>query len=251
MQHPKVLLVEDEPIIAKDLCIYLDEWGYQVIETSATAEKAIEQADALKPNLILMDIKLKGRMDGIDAAVRIHERCNIPVVFLTAYLNDETIARAKQALPWGYLLKPCDPSTLRATLELALNGFRKESELLKDRQLLLALMETAPEFISFKDQEGRFIRINRTLATFLDLKDPDEAQGKKDSDYFDPAYSLAVNEMELAVMRTGKPVIAATENMIRRNGQSIRILSSRWVLKDATGKPMGTFWISKDINDRF
>ncbi|MBN1894521.1 response regulator [bacterium] len=251
MQHPKVLLVEDEPIIAQDLRIYLSEWGYQVLDTIATADKAVEQANTLKPNLIIMDIKLKGHSDGIDAAVRIHQSSNIPVVFLTAYLTDETIIRAKQASPWGYLLKPCEPSTLRATLEMALNGFRKESELLKDRDLLLALMETVPEFICFKDQEGRFIRINRTLAGFLDLENPDEARGKMNSDYFDPAYSGAVHEMEQAIMQTGKPVIAVTEDMIRRDGQSIRILSSRWLLKDALGKTVGTFWISKDINDRF
>jgi len=251
MQQPKVLLVEDEPIIAQDLRINLNEWGYHVLDTIATADKAIEQTNAMKPNLILMDIKLKGGMDGIDAAVRIHQCSNIPIVFLTAYLTDDIIVRAKQAFPWGYILKPCDPSTLRATLEMALNGFRKESELLKDRDLLLALMETVPEFICFKDQEGRFLRINRTLASFLDLKNPEEAQGKKDTDYFDPGYSRFISDMERAIVRTGKPVIAVTEDMIRRDGQSIRILSSRWLLKDASGKPVGTFCISKDINERF
>ena len=106
MQKAKILIVEDEVIIALQLESQLQSLGYEVTSKVDTDEDAIEKAEKDKPDLILMDIRIKGAMDGIETAEIIRERFGIPVVFSTAYLDQEKIERAKITMPFGYVLKP-------------------------------------------------------------------------------------------------------------------------------------------------
>jgi len=125
MAEAKIMLVEDEVLFAKDLQDLLESWGYRVPAIVSTGEEAIEKAGELKPNLVLMDIVLKGGMDGIEAADLIRTRFKIPVVYLTAYADDETVQRAKITEPYGYVLKPLEERDLHVTLEIALYMYAK------------------------------------------------------------------------------------------------------------------------------
>ena len=121
MDRPKIMVVEDEWIIANDIKNCLIDLGYMVTSIAATAEEAIEQAGQDIPDLILMDIMLKGEMNGIEAAKEIHKRFDIPVIFLTAYDNQYLVEQAKQTDSYGYLLKPFKDKELHIAIDMALH----------------------------------------------------------------------------------------------------------------------------------
>jgi diguanylate cyclase (GGDEF)-like protein/PAS domain S-box-containing protein len=135
-----LMLVEDERIVAFDLKRQLQGFGYRVGSVVASGEHAIRQVAQEKPDLVLMDIHLEGRMDGIEAAMEIREKYQVPVVFLTAYAEDDTLRRALDSRPFGYLVKPCEGRELHATIQMALA--RREDEVLveqSEERLKLAL----------------------------------------------------------------------------------------------------------------
>lgn len=125
----QILVVEDEPIVALDLQQRLEKMGYRVPSVVATGEAAIEAATRQQPNLVLMDISLEGAMDGVEAAEHITATSRIPVVFLTAFSNDQTLERAKVTEPYGYLLKPFEERELQTTIEVALYKHKAEKAL--------------------------------------------------------------------------------------------------------------------------
>lgn len=120
MKPIRVMIVEDERIIALDLKLQLEALGYEVCQLVATGPLAVAYAQALQPELILMDIHLEGGMDGIEAARQIHDAWKTPIVFLSAYAEDATLRRAETALPYGYLVKPVATRELNATLQMAM-----------------------------------------------------------------------------------------------------------------------------------
>ncbi len=129
MKSEKIMVVEDEWVVADQLCRDLKDLGYTVCSTASTGDEAIRKAEADRPDLILMDIVLKGKMNGIEAAGRIASQFNIPVLYLTAHTNSEYIERAKQTNPFGYLVKPYNQKELYATIEMALHKHRLDKEI--------------------------------------------------------------------------------------------------------------------------
>jgi signal transduction histidine kinase len=129
----RILVVEDERIVARDLASALTELGYAVPATVATGEEAIARVRELRPDLVLMDIRLPGAVDGIQAASSVREEHGIPVIYLTAHSDDETLRRAMQTEPVGYLVKPFSPPQLRCAIEIALHR-RQINERLHERQ---------------------------------------------------------------------------------------------------------------------
>jgi len=127
----RVLIVEDEQIFARDLRRQLEGLNYDVISICITGEEAIDRTHLSRPDLVLMDIRLKGEMDGVEAARRIQEQYEIPVIFLTAYSDDHTLQRAKISQPFGYLLKPFNANELHATIQMSLYKHRMEMKLKK------------------------------------------------------------------------------------------------------------------------
>ncbi|KUG23198.1 sensory transduction regulatory protein [hydrocarbon metagenome] len=125
----KIMVVEDEWIVADQLCNNLKELGYMVCATASTGDEAIRNVKENNPDLILMDIVLKNKMDGIEAAEQITSQFSIPVIYLTSYTNREYIERAKQTKPFGYLVKPFKQGELYANIEMALHKHRLEKEI--------------------------------------------------------------------------------------------------------------------------
>ena len=122
----KILVVEDEVVIAMRLQQRLTSLGFDIVGVAYSGEEAVETARDLKPDLILMDIMIPGRLDGIEAAKAIKVELNIPVIFLTAFSEDKVIERAREAQPYGYILKPFQDREIKATVEIAL--YKKEIE---------------------------------------------------------------------------------------------------------------------------
>ena len=128
MANTKIMVVEDEGIVALDIQSKLEGKGYEVPAVVATGEEAVQKAGETRPDLVLMDIQLEGEMDGVEAAEQIRTRFAIPVVYLTAYSDDNTLQRAKIAEPFGYLLKPFEEKKLHTTIEIALYKHQIEQE---------------------------------------------------------------------------------------------------------------------------
>jgi CheY-like chemotaxis protein len=136
MQPAQILIVEDETIVAKDLERSLTAWGYAVVGVAASGKDAIAKAAKERPDIVLMDVILKGDMDGVEAAGEIHTRFNIPVVFLTAHGDEDTLERAKLSAPFAYVLKPFDERELHTVIQVVLNRRRLEDRLKEEVQEL-------------------------------------------------------------------------------------------------------------------
>lgn len=139
----RILLVEDDAIEIMDIKNTLESFGYEVPCTASRGEEAVEKARQVMPDLILMDISLKGEMDGIEAASTIKE-LEIPIIFLTAHSEDATVQKAKLIEPYGYLIKPYDPTELRYSIELALYKNKMEQRLKESEEKFRVLAENAP-----------------------------------------------------------------------------------------------------------
>ncbi len=136
----RILIVEDEVITAREIGFRLEELGYPVPEAVFSAEAAVERAAAARPDIILMDIHMAGPMDGIAAAGQIRAELDIPIIYITACADEQTLRRARQTEPFGYIVKPFGEPELRATLEMALAKHEAEKRLkaaLAERDLLL------------------------------------------------------------------------------------------------------------------
>src|SRR4026208_1642356 len=129
----RILVVEDQRPIAADIENTLQKLGYVVVGNVSSGEDAISTSDQVRPELVLMDVRLRGEMDGIHAAEIVRDRFNVPVVFLTAYADEETILRATKTTPFGYLVKPFNERELRATIEIAFYTHQMERTLADER----------------------------------------------------------------------------------------------------------------------
>ncbi len=135
----RILVVEDEAIVAADISERLRRMGYDVLGFANTGERAIELATELKPELVLMDITLKGKMSGTEAAGYITSQLHLPIIFLTANSDDAVFRRARDTAPFGFILKPFDEFALKANIEIALYKHRIE----RDRENLIEELQTA------------------------------------------------------------------------------------------------------------
>ena len=158
MSKINVLVVEDESIVSKDIQHSLKKLGYNIVGASATGEKAIELASSERPDVVLMDIMLKGEMNGIEAADRIKKDLSIPIIFLTAYADELTLSKAKITQPYGYILKPFKEIDLHTTIEMAIYKHTKEQEVVKERDLLYSIIENKE-----KNKEYIFVKSNSKL----------------------------------------------------------------------------------------
>jgi|GEM_PF-2103929 len=141
MNRPRILIVEDERITAEDIKHTLEKYGYRITSIVSTAAAAIIKTAEEQPDLVLMDIVLKGKGDGIEAASHIYQKLHIPVVYLTAYSDEETLKRAKISQPFGYVLKPFEERELYSNIEIALYKNRMEKKLSHLNLVLMALRE--------------------------------------------------------------------------------------------------------------
>ena len=128
----RILIVEDEKIISEDLKLYIINFGYEVVEIAATCDEAIRMAKDFIPDLVLMDIKLEGNCTGLDAAKEIYQKLHIPIIFITAYSDDEFLEKATESVPYGYLIKPIDENRLYATLKMTFHNIEKDKRITED-----------------------------------------------------------------------------------------------------------------------
>ena len=167
MGSARILVVEDEAIVARDIVRQLERFGHHVVASTTRGEDAVELAAQLLPDLVLMDIQLAGSVDGIDAAQAIRRKSNVPVVFLTAFATHNVLQRAKQASPFGYLVKPFDPQQLETAIEIALHQHEVEASLRESREELATILRTATDAFLLGDAQGRLLDVNEATCALL------------------------------------------------------------------------------------
>jgi PAS domain S-box-containing protein len=157
----KILIVEDESIVAWDIKETLEKLGHQVVDLVVSGAEAIQSVTTSHPELVLMDIRLAGAMDGIAAAEEIYDRFKIPVVYLTAHADDRTLARATQTNPFGYIIKPFRSQTLQSTIQVAIQRHQREASAQIDRSGLEHTLNSFGSGIIITDRQGLVTFINR------------------------------------------------------------------------------------------
>ncbi|OQA22192.1 MAG: Sensor histidine kinase TmoS [Chloroflexi bacterium ADurb.Bin360] len=184
MFRPRILIVEDESIIAMDLEARLTALGYEVVDVAASGRVALERATALKPDLVTMDIRIEGNMDGIETAALIREHLGLPVIFITAHGDGPTFERAKQTAPYGYVRKPFDDYELRTMIEIALYRHEVEQKLHESETRFRTLFEMMGQGVVFQNAQGEIVAANPAAQKILGLS-LEQLQGRTS---FDPRW---------------------------------------------------------------
>lgn len=177
MASTRILIIEDESVVALDLASSLEKMGYRVVGQAARGLDAIQAAADLYPDLVLMDIHLKGEMDGIEAAEQIRARNDIPVIFLTAHADEDTLLRARVTEPFGYLLKPFDERALDSNISIALYKHAAEQKLRQSESQYRTLFETMAQGVIYHNADGKIISANPAAMRIMGL-DFDQIQDR-------------------------------------------------------------------------
>lgn len=253
VSQPTIMIVEDDALIAADLTNQLEGWGYRVSAAMTSAEEALNALEESRPDLILMDIVLEGRMDGIEAAETIKEKWGIPIVFLTAYAETERLQRAKLTCPYGYIVKPCQKQDLKITVEMALyvgnvdaTKRRAEEALRESNATLRAFIDCSPLAIITMDPEGNVTQWNpsarrifgwpehQVLGQFLPIVPEDQWE----------AHRL----MRTRIMR-GDAIKDVEVRCRKKDGSPIDICMSTAPLYDSRGQIKGIISMNADIGE--
>ena len=170
MSQAQILIVEDEAIIALGLQKKLEQFGHGVAAIASSGEEALAQTIELRPDLVLMDIVIQGHLDGIGAAKRIQEQFDIPVVYLTAYSDQEHLHRAKTTAPFGYLLKPFNDRELEITLEIALYKAQAQQRIQEQQRWYSSILNSLGEAVVTLDSHQTILFINPVAEGLFHLK---------------------------------------------------------------------------------
>ena len=244
---PKILICEDEHIVALDIKRHLERFGYEVVGTYASGEAAIEACAKARPDLVLMDIHLQGSMDGVAAARLVFEDYRVPVILLTAYADEETVARAKDSLPFGYIIKPFEERELRTAIELALYRHAMDTKLKTSEERYRGLFEEAPSSNFTASTDGIISDCNASFARLLGWPDALSARGSLITERFANG-----SEGSRFLMRAGegKPSSAEEWILVRRDGHQVHALATTTVVLDSLGKPSELRGYLVDVTER-
>ncbi len=205
MTNTRIFLVEDQVIVAEELRMNLERFGYKIVGHEIYGETVVEAVNRTKPDLILMDIKLKGKMDGIVAATQVRERFDIPIIYITAYGDAETLQRAKQTAPYGYLIKPFEIETLRSTIETALYKHDLERRLAASETRLSQIIQQMPYPVIVFNPDGVAAITNRAFLQTFNIPSADLVVGQINVLKEPIVRALGIEEKIARVFR-GEPV---------------------------------------------
>lgn len=250
MEKTRVLIVEDDSIIAADLRATLEALGYEVTGVAHSGEDGIKKASETRPDIVLMDIVLKGQIDGIKAAGLIFKSFSIPVVYLTSHSDKATLKRALETGPFGYILKPYEEKDMRATIEMALYKHNIEARLKASEKWLSVMLKSIGDAVIATNAAGKVEYINMAAErlTGYSLKEAaaltfnevfcvrDENSGAPITDILDRAVSGKGVEREMV--------------LVSKDEREIPIESNATPILDEEDRIIGYVIISRDITPR-
>jgi PAS domain S-box-containing protein len=253
MANAQILVVEDESIIAKGIQNELTSLGYAVPALAVSGEEALVKAAETSPDLVLMDIVLKGNMDGVEASQHLRNRFNIPVVFLSAYDDEETLRRAKVTEPFGYLLKPYEERELHTTIEMALYKHRLEMRLKETERWLAATLRSIGNGVIVTDAFGT-VRMVNPVAEGLTGWAEAEACDQPLTEVFQVVNERtgtdAVSGFTQALRKENAVRLAGSCRLVARGGSETPIEGSTAPIHDDQGVFVGFVVVFRDVTER-
>ena len=249
----QILVVEDEAIVAMDLQDRLEKVGYEVVANVDTADDAVRAADQFRPDLVLMDIRLR-EGDGIQAAREIQALYHLPVIFLTAYADETTVQRAKEIAGFGYLLKPVRERELHSTIQMALSRAEAERRLRESERLYAATVNSIGEGIVAVDAECHVALLNRVAESLTGWAEA-EARGR-------PIESVLVlvheqtregleNPVRQALRDNRAASLAPRVLLVTREGREIPVEDTATPIpEDGAAPPRGAVFAFRDISEK-
>src|SRR6056297_211978 len=223
MAKLKVQIVEDEGVVALDIRRHLESFGYKVVGSHASGEEAISQFKTEAPDLILMDIRLQGKMDGIEAAQIIREQFRVPVIMLTAYADEKTIERAKFIEPFGYIIKPFEERELRTNIEMALFRHKLEKKLQESEERYRRFFQEdlSADFVA--DAKGALLACNNSFVKYFGFNSAEEVEGTNLNDRF-PDKNNAIDFWRQ--LRQNKRLVLHELDLLRADGTKLNLLAN-------------------------
>jgi PAS domain S-box-containing protein len=246
----RLLVVEDERVVAKDLQRTLISFGYDVPLTVASAEDAIRAAAERCPDLVLMDIRIKGDIDGVAAAELLRSRFDVPVVYLTAYADDATIERAQRTEPHAYLLKPVKADELRSAVQIALYKHDADRRLHERERWFSTTLRSIGDAVISTDAGGHITFMNPVAETLTGYT-TEQVHGRPLSEILkllDAATKTAITDPIERVLRTGK-IVEMDGRLITREGQERVIADSAAPIRDEQGTLLGVVVVLHDVSE--
>ena len=246
MIKPRILVVEDEAIIASVIAGALRKFGYEVIDILNTGEAAAATALEKRPDLVLMDIRLQGDMDGISAAERIQEQADIPIIYLTAYADEPTLERAKRTKPYGYIPKPFQEIELKTTIEMALYKHDFAIQLKTSEVKFRSLFENSQDVIYIIDQAGRLQEMNQAGVEFFGFAREEIIGTEPDYLYADPRE----RKVFLAEIRRKKTLRDYEIRLRNKKGEILTGLVTANAMIGNDGEVSGIQGIIRDVTEK-
>jgi PAS domain S-box-containing protein len=243
----KILLVEDEVITAMDIKGALELKGFEVVSIVTTGKDAIEKTGIFNPDIVLMDITLEGKIDGIKTAEIVKKRFDIPVVYLTAHSDEQTVKRAKLTEPYGYILKPINHEGLKSSIEIALYKHSIDKKLRENEKKFQLFYQDAPLPYHSLTESGHVIEVNQAWLDILGYS-RDEVIGKWFGDFL--KYSSLTKFTEKFPQLSKGEVCNIEFEMKHKNGSNIFVEFNGRTYYDENGNFQRTHCIFQDINPR-
>ena len=248
MAKAKILVVEDEALVAEDLEMTVTDLGYEVVGHAASADEAVTMAVELKPDVILMDIVLKGQKSGIDASYEIKAKMEIPILFLTAYTDITLIDKAKSTEPYAYLVKPFNGRQILAAIEMALYKSQIEKRLKASEGKLNAMLQSIGDHMSMMDKDLNILWANETAKKIFG----NDIIGRKCYEVYhhrkepcEPYPCLALKAFLDGEIHEHETQVIAKDGKIMHFHSTANV-----ALRDEKGAPLGVMEISSDITER-
>lgn len=249
MNEPRLLIVEDERVVAEDIRDMAVDLGYHVLGIASKGYETIELVANSKPDMVLMDIGLKGELDGVKVAGIIRDRFNTPVVYITAYADDDTLARAKLTEPLGYIVKPFDRQELNSILEMAFYRKGMEEQLRESEERFRNISELAGVGIVHSNANGEFQFVNQHFCDLL---------GYSSAELLTKSYPEITHPDDLEENLTlTKQLVSGVlskfvleKRYIRKSGDSIWVRLTVTLIRDSFGAPENFISVVEDISER-
>jgi two-component system cell cycle sensor histidine kinase/response regulator CckA len=253
MSNTQILVVEDEAIVARNIQLELNSLGYAVPAIAASGEEALQRVAEIHPDLVLMDIALKGTMDGVETTERMQERFDVPVVYLTASADERTLERAKKTGPFGYLLKPYEERELQTTIEIALHKHKTEAARREMQQWLAATLRCIGDAVIATDARGCITMLNPAAETLTGWSQQ-EALGKELLEVFPvvrPGTRTPLANPLTKAVREGKvSCLEESSVVLAKDGKEIPVEGSFAPVYDEHGSFSGFVVVLRDISAR-
>ncbi|MDP8227203.1 MAG: response regulator, partial [Candidatus Celaenobacter polaris] len=249
MSKTNVLIVEDEIIVAKNTETMLKVLDYNVVGICISGEQAIKVVNEKKPDLILMDIVLGGDIDGIQAAAEILKQVEVPIIFATCYTDKDTLKRAKEIAPYGYIIKPFQKKELLASIEIALERYTLEQKIRENEQLLQTTLQSISDGIITTDKKGNILYINN-IGEVITGFSYEDVKGKQLKSIFQITYDDKNQSLCKFIenpSKVNKLTKIPASSLITKDGSVTIIDGSISPILVTTGKTRGSVLVFRDI----